>query len=316
MAEYFRSRIRRASRSVSRRCRAARASKPTPFSSSELRRVERLSRDSRNPPSSVGRSLAGVGPKVAERLAKLGVRTLGDLLCLLPQRYEDRTRSRRSALSCRRESADRGNDRAHRSRYTRRRSLLAGSQTAPERSRCAFSTSQVLEQDTSSAASACGATAKFAAGRRVSRWSIPSTAPSATTTPAETTLTPVYPTTEGLYQQALRRLVAGALAALEHQTLEDYLAPALASQSLGRRAVAVARCWHSRICIRPPRDAATELLLSGRHPCSRRIALEELVAQRLSLRRAAAVRPAPSARGRCRHPPRSSRPFARRCHSR
>lgn len=45
-------------------------------------------------------------------------------------------------------------------------------------------------------------------------------------------LTPVYPTTEGLYQQSLRRIVAGALAALEHQTLEDYLAPALAAQSL------------------------------------------------------------------------------------
>jgi ATP-dependent DNA helicase RecG len=36
-------------------------------------------------------SLTGVCPKVGGRLAKLGVRTLGDLLCLLPVRYEDRT---------------------------------------------------------------------------------------------------------------------------------------------------------------------------------------------------------------------------------
>ncbi len=100
-------------------------------------------------------------------------------------------------------------------------------------------------------------------------------------------LTPVYPTTEGLHQQTVRRIVAHALAALERETLEDYLAPALASHSVAGApwpSLAEAlRYLHS-----PPRDAATELLHSGRHPCSRRIALEELIAQRLSLRRAAA----------------------------
>ena len=100
-------------------------------------------------------------------------------------------------------------------------------------------------------------------------------------------LTPVYPTTEGLHQQTVRRIVARALAALEQETLEDYLAPALASQSLAGAP------WPSladalRYLHSPPRDAATELLYSGRHPASRRIALEELIAQRLSLRRAAA----------------------------
>ena len=36
--------------------------------------------------------LKGVGPKVAEKLAAIGLKTVQDVLFHLPQRYEDRTR--------------------------------------------------------------------------------------------------------------------------------------------------------------------------------------------------------------------------------
>ena len=39
-------------------------------------------------------NLKGVGPRLGERLARLGVDSIADLLCLLPQRYEDRTEVR------------------------------------------------------------------------------------------------------------------------------------------------------------------------------------------------------------------------------
>jgi ATP-dependent DNA helicase RecG len=85
----------------------------------------------------------------------------------------------------------------------------------------------------------------------------------------------------------VRRLVERALADLERAELDDYLAPSLAARTLEGKpwpALIDALLYlHS-----PPRDAAAALLSSGRHPCSRRIALEELIAQRLSLRRSAA----------------------------
>ena len=98
-----------------------------------------------------------------------------------------------------------------------------------------------------------------------------------------TSLTPVYPTTEGLHQQTLRRLVERALELLEREPLRDHLAPLLAGRLLEEVSwptlVAALTYLHA-----PPRDASTEQLLRGKHPCSRRIALEELVAQRLALR--------------------------------
>jgi ATP-dependent DNA helicase RecG len=101
------------------------------------------------------------------------------------------------------------------------------------------------------------------------------------------TLTPVYPTTEGLHQQTLRRLVEQVLGHLEAEPLVDYLADELDSRRPAEPWPTL--CAALAYLHQPPRDASTQLLLVGRHPCSRRVALEELIAQRLSLRRSAAA---------------------------
>ena len=134
----------------------------------------------------------------------------------------------------------------------------------------------------------------------------PETRALAPTEPApDGTLTPIYPSTEGLHQAVLRRLVGRALAVLERQPLEDYLADLLEPAQNAHAPRAAARLTASgqdagaarddapalgaalELLHRPPQDAATVLLATGKHPAQRRIALEELIAQRLTLRRAA-----------------------------
>jgi ATP-dependent DNA helicase RecG len=234
-------------------------------------------------------SLTGVGPKVAERLDKLGVQTIGDLLCLLPQRYEDRTALRAiGGLAVGDKVLVEGVVELSEVAVRRRRSLLCRLADGTGSITLRFFHFNRAQQQA------------LARGQRVRCYGEVRTGPtglemvhpehravrSDETEPSDR-LTPVYPTTEGLHQQTVRRLVERALETLGRESLADYLGPALASRTLDGAAwpqlADALRYLHS-----PPRDAATSLLLSGAHPCSRRIALEELVAQRLSLRRSAA----------------------------
>jgi ATP-dependent DNA helicase RecG len=233
--------------------------------------------------------LTGVGPKVAERLAKLGVQSLGDLLSLLPQRYEDRTALRPiGSLTVGDKVLVEGTIELSEVAIRRRRSLLC---------RLADGTGSITLRFFYFNRSQQQALAR---GQRVRCYGEVRSGPAglemvhpehravrADDAEPSDRLTPVYPTTEGLYQQTVRRLVEHALLVLEREPLHDYLEHALATRELDGQP------WPSlNIALRylhsPPRDAATHLLLAGRHPCSRRIALEELIAQRLSLRRSAA----------------------------
>jgi ATP-dependent DNA helicase RecG len=113
--------------------------------------------------------------------------------------------------------------------------------------------------------------------------------------PVASALTPVYPTTAGLRQDDLRRLIARALADCD---LRDTLSPALL-ETLKlppfREAVAL---LHN-----PPPQVAQEALSGRTHPAWRRVKFDELLAQQLSMRmhyrrRKAAGAPALRPRGR------------------
>ena len=94
--------------------------------------------------------------------------------------------------------------------------------------------------------------------------------------PVPAALTPVYPTTAGLAQDTLRRLIADALARAD---LADTL-PAGIAEPLGlppfRQAV--------RLLHNPPAAVDQAALVGRTHPAWRRVKFDELLAQQLSMR--------------------------------
>jgi ATP-dependent DNA helicase RecG len=227
-------------------------------------------------------NLAGVGPRLGERLARLGVERLGDMLCLLPQRYEDRTQivplgrlapGEKALIEAQVELAEVA--------FRRRRSLLcrvADGTGAVTLRFFHFSAAQQKSFERGARVRCFGEVRVGPTGLELVHPEYRIIGPEEP--PPGTTLTPVYPTTEGLHQQRLRRIAEQVLEALEQHPLVDYLADQLPGD------------WPSineavRYLHQPPQGADPAQLVTGRHPCQRRLALEELVAQRMSLRRTA-----------------------------
>jgi len=113
-------------------------------------------------------------------------------------------------------------------------------------------------------------------------------------TPLPTRLTPVYPTTAGLAQDALRKRVLRAL----------HGDPSLLAETLPPWTRAPRRLWGFAEAVQylhePPTDASQIALDERRHPAWTRLKFDELIAQQLSLklhRRARARRKAPRLSG-------------------
>ena len=93
------------------------------------------------------------------------------------------------------------------------------------------------------------------------------------------TLTPIYPTTDGVQQGRLRMLTDLALAMLSQGAIQDFVPHGVLDAFELPPLEAALRYVH-----RPPPDADVAALAEGRHPAQRRLAFEELLAHQLSLR--------------------------------
>jgi len=223
----------------------------------------------------------------AERLARLGVARVEDLLFVLPLRYEDRTRIVPiGALAAGMRAAVEGEVQLTEVAYRRRRQLLSrisdGSGFLTLRF-FHFSAAQQSGLARGTRLRCFGEVRRGPLGLEIVHPDYRRLLDAAE--PLEETLTPIYPSTEGLAQGRLRQLVGRALGELESAAgaarpqIADWV-PGPVLERLGLPSLAQAL----RDVHRPPRTARLEELASGRHPAQRRLAFEELLAHHLSLK--------------------------------
>ena len=221
-------------------------------------------------------------------LEKLGLSTVRDLLYHLPLRYQDRTRvTPLRQVFPRMEGVVEGTVLSSQVQFGRRRSLLVRIEDEDAELALRFFYFNREQQ------------LRLAPGRRVRCFGevrrgaqqLEMVHPECRvledgdSLPIESALTPVYPATEGLHQIALRKLVQQALDVLrktpgDSQPLDDVLAGAFPPELRLPPLHAALSLVH-----RPPPAMPLEPLWDGSHPAQVRLAIEELLAHQVSLRK-------------------------------
>jgi ATP-dependent DNA helicase RecG len=227
-------------------------------------------------------ALRGVGPALAQSLAKLGLRTVQDVLFHLPLRYEDRTRVVPiGGLRHGDRAVIEGEIQLAEIVFRRRRTLLVrladGTGFVTLRF-FHFSGSQQAQLARGQRLRCFGEVRMGPGGLEIVHPEYRRVSADMNGTPAET-LTPIYPTTEGVQQGRLRLLTGMALELLARGAVEDYV-PNGVLDAFGLPSLEAALQYVHR----PPPDADVSLLAEGLHPAQRRLAFEELLAHQLSLR--------------------------------
>src|SRR5579859_3761492 len=235
--------------------------------------------------------MRGVGSALAEKLQRLGVTQIQDLLFVLPLRYEDRTRIWQiGALAPGVRATVEGEIQLTEVTYRKRRQLLCRISDGSGFLTLRFFYFTAAQQNglTRGLRIRCfGEVRRGPSGLEIAHPEY-RRVDSAAAAVEEETLTPIYPLTEGLTQGRLRALIAEAL---NTSPVRDWLPPEIVD-SLGFPALRDALTYMHR----PPREAEVSELTAGRHPAQRRLAFEELLAHHLSLKlikRSAKTDPAP-----------------------
>ena len=229
-------------------------------------------------------TLKGVGPKMAEKLASLSIYSVQDFLFHLPLRYQDRTRI--TPIGALQPSADaviEGEVKAADIVFGRRRSLVCrlqdGTGTITLRF-FHFSAAQKNNLSVGTRLRCYGEARRGASGLEFYHPEYQAISPNQPLA-VEESLTPIYPSTEGLSQQGWRKLNQQAVKQLQPNTLIEWLPNTSDIPSCNGQPITLEQAL--LYLHQPPTDAPQEMLREGEHPYQQRLAFEELLAHNLSL---------------------------------
>lgn len=228
-------------------------------------------------------ALKGVGPRISERLSRLQIYTVQDLLFHLPSRYQDRTKVRSiAALKPGDECVVIGTVAHSEVVYRKRRMLLVSIEDGTGRLLLRFFYFNSSQRNNLTNGVKIRCFGEIRRGIKCSEMVHPeyeiqqfNDSPK-----IEDHLTPVYPTTEGLHQLSLRQLTSQALQWLsKSKSSKIDLLPQ--PPIIDGKQVSIFDAL--KFVHRPPPNADTQALSLGIHVMQRRLAFEELLAQHLSL---------------------------------
>ncbi|GGX43985.1 ATP-dependent DNA helicase RecG [Saccharospirillum salsuginis] len=246
--------------------------------------------------------LSGIGPKLAEKCAGIGLLTVGDLLFHLPYKYQDRTRlTPIGQLKLGMAVVIEGEVMGSQVLFGRRRSLICriSDRTGLLTMRLFHFTKAQQNRLRQGARIRCYGEVRMGSTGLEMMHPEYQVRDDGDFPPLDDALTPLYPSTEGLNQGRLRSLVEQAITALKRQGgLPEWLPPDwLAGWGLPSLTDALLSLHH------PSPGSDTDALLAGLHPAQQRLALEELLAHHLSLMQ---IRQKTQAFGAVRFPPSTS----------
>ncbi|MGZ9896971.1 ATP-dependent DNA helicase RecG [Shewanella gaetbuli] len=223
--------------------------------------------------------LKGVAAKMAERLHKLGIKTVQDVLFHLPLRYEDRTQIYPiSSLWMGSYGTIEAEIQSTQIIQGRRRMLVCNvrDDTGPMTLR--FFNFSIAQRNAMQQGEIIRAYGEIRRGNHHleivhPEYKIIKQGESAD---LSETLTPIYPTTEGLKQASWIKLTDQALAKLQQGGLAELIPANLQPNNLTLpQALAILH--------RPDKQVDPELLEQGQHPAQQRLIQEELLAHNLSM---------------------------------